>query len=292
MPRIHPKPEVLRGLIQLLPETRARFLHHVQACPSCREALTGRLPRDRGGVLSWRPSVKAVGRAIDGVLSSFRSRIQAAARERAEAPFLLAALLAQRPERREILARNSRRFRSLALCGLLVDRGHEASVDAPGEAETLATLALALVDALDAGWYTAKVLADTRGRCWMVVGNARRVATDLAGAEEAFRQAAAALRQGTGDPTEKAQLLVYRAFLRQAQQRPDEAAVLFRRTVAIFLSAGDSLRAAESVGWLAEVEHPQLPLPPAPPSPAMPLSAERRRGGWPPRPPAARTPRR
>ncbi|HEY0554994.1 MAG TPA: hypothetical protein VGG20_12060 [Thermoanaerobaculia bacterium] len=292
MPRIHPKPEVLSRLIQLLPETRARLLHHVQACPPCREGLAGRRPGDRGGVLSWRPSARAVGRAIDGVLSSFRSRIQAAARERAEAPGLLAALLGQRPERREILARNSRRFRSLALCGLLVERGHEASVDAPGEAARLAALALALVDALDAGWYTPKVLADTRGRCWMVAGNARRVAADLAGAEEAFRQAAAALRQGTGDPMEKAQLLVYRAFLRQAQQRPDEAAVLFRRTVAIFLSAGDSLRAAESVGWLAEVEHPGELLAPVPPASVESLSAERRRGGWPPRPPAARTPRR
>jgi hypothetical protein len=288
MPRIHPKPEVLRGLIQLLPETRARLLHHVQSCLSCREALAGRPPRERGGLLSWRPSTRAVGRAIDGVLSGFRSRIQAAAREQAEAPVLLAALLGQRPERREILVRNSRRFRSLALCGLLVERGHEASVDAPEEAERLALLALALADGLDAGWYTPRVLADTRGRCWMVIGNARRVAADLAGAEEAFRRAAAALRQGTGDPMERAQLLVCRAFLRQAQHRPDEAAVLFRRTVAIFLSAGDSHRAAESVVWLAAVEHPRR----RPSSPPARLSAERRRGGRPPRPPAARTPRR
>jgi tetratricopeptide (TPR) repeat protein len=289
MPRIHPKPEVLRGLIQLLPETRARLLHHVRSCPFCREALDRRPARERGGVLSWRPSIKAVGRAIDGVLSGFRARIQAAAREQAEAPVLLAALLGQRPERREILARNSRRFRSLALCGLLVERGHEASVDAPGEAERLATLALVLVDGLDAGWYTLRVLADTRGRCWMVIGNARRVAADLAGAEEAFRRAAAALRQGTGDPMERAQLLVCRAFLRQAQQRPDEAAALFRRTVAIFLSAGDSHRAAESVVWLAAVERPHRPSRLS--APAR-LSAERRRGGRPPRPPAARTPRR
>jgi tetratricopeptide (TPR) repeat protein len=291
MPRIHPKPEVLRGLIQILPETRARFLHHVQACPSCREALSVRQPRERDGVLSWRPSSKAVGRAIDGVLSSFRSRIQAAARERAEAPELLASLLGQRPERRLILARNSRRFRSLALCGLLVERGHEVSLDAPGEAETIAGLALTLVDALDAGWYTAKVLADMRARCWMVIGNARRIAADLAGAEEGFRQAAVELRQGTGDPMEKAQLLVYRAFLRQAQDRPDEAAELFRRTVAIFLSGGDSLRAAESVGWLSEVEHPRQPLPAASSS-ADGLTSGRTYDGWPPRPPAVRTPPR
>jgi tetratricopeptide (TPR) repeat protein len=253
MLRIHPKPETLSGLIQLLPETRDRFLRHVQSCPVCRETLTG---RPRGGLLSWRPSAKAVGRAIDGVLSSFRSRIQSAARERAEAPVLLAELLGQRPERREMLARNSRRFRSLALCGLLLDRAHEVSVDAPNLGERLAGLALALVDGLDAGWYTPRVLADARGRCWTLRGNCRRIAADFPGAEEAFRQAAAELRQGTWNPMEKAQLLVYRAFLRQAQQRPEEAAALFRRTVSIFLSAGDPHRAAESIVWLAEVEQP------------------------------------
>jgi hypothetical protein len=253
MPRIHPKLEALSGLVQLLPETRERVRRHVQSCPACREMLSG---RTRGGLLSWRPSARAVGRAIDGVLTGFRSRIQSAAREKAEAPVLLAELLGQRPESREMLARNSRRFRSLALCGLLLERGHEVSVDAPGLGERFAVLALTLVDGLDAGWYTPRVLADMRGRCWTVLGNARRIGADVPGAEEAFRQAAASLRQGTGDPMEKAQLLVYRAFLRQAQQRPDEAAALFRRTVSIFLSAGDSHRAAESIGWLAEVEQP------------------------------------
>jgi tetratricopeptide (TPR) repeat protein len=253
MLRIHPKPEALSGLIQLPPEARERLRRHVQSCPTCREVLGG---RPAGSLLSWRPSARAVGRSIDGVLSSFRSRIQSAAREKAAAPLLLAELLGQRPERREMLARNSRRFRSLALCGLLVERGHEVSVDAPELGERFAVLALALVDGLDAGWYTPRVLADMRGRCWTTLGNARRVAGDLSGAEEAFRQAASELRQGTGDPMEKAQLLVFRAFLRQAQQRPDEAAALFRRTVSIFLSAGDSDRAAESIGWLAEVEHP------------------------------------
>jgi hypothetical protein len=67
--------------------------------------------------------------------------------------------------------------------------------------------------------------------------------------------------------------------------------------VAIFVSAGDSLRAAESVGWLAEVEHPKQPEPrspesESPASPAAPFTAARRRGGRLPRTPAARSPRR
>jgi len=256
MPRIHPNSEVLTGRIQLLPGDQGRLLKHIQGCPSCRRKLEEREPaaRGQGNVLSWRPSEAPVSRAVDGVLQGLRSRAQAVARERAEAPALFAELMGHRVERQEILARNSRRFRSLALCGLLLQRSHEVSVDDPAQGERLAALALELAGSLDGGWYGERVLADTRGRCWSLIGNARRIAADLPGAEEALLQAEDDLDRGTGDLTEKAQLLVYKAFLRQAQHRLDEAAVLFRRTVSIFLSAGEPLQAAESIVELAIVE--------------------------------------
>ena len=253
MPRIHPNPEVLTGRIQLLPGDQGRLLRHVQGCAACRRRLEGREPSERN-VLSWRPSEAVAGRAVDGALRSFRSRVQAVARERAEAPALFGELLGHPARRQEVLARNSRRFRSLALCGLLLQRSHEVSVDDPAEGERLAALALRLAGLLDGGWYGERVLADTRGRCWSLIGNARRIAADLPGAEEALIQAEDDLDRGTGDLTEKAQLLVYKAFLRQAQHRLDEAAVLFRRTVSIFLSAGEPLQAAESIAELALVE--------------------------------------
>jgi tetratricopeptide (TPR) repeat protein len=256
MPRIHPNPEVLTGRIQLLPGDQGRLLKHIQGCPSCRRKLEERepAPRGPGKVLSWRPSEATVSRAVDGVLEGFRSRARAVARERAEASALLAELLGHPAKRQELLARNSRRFRSLALCGLLLQRSHEVSVEDPAQGERLADLALRIIGFLDEGWYGERVLADTRGRCWMQIGNARRIAADLPGAEEALLQAEDELDRGTGDLTEKAQLLVYKAFLRQVQHRLDEAAVLFRRTVSIFLSAGEPLQAAESIVELAIVE--------------------------------------
>ena len=254
MPRIHPNSEVLTGRIQLLPGDQGRLLKHIQGCPSCRRKLEEREPaaRGQGNVLSWRPSEAPVSRAVDGVLQGLRSCAQAVAR--AEAPALFAELMGHRVECQEILARNSRRFRSLALCGLLLQRSHEVSVDDPAQGERLAALALELAGSLDGGWYGERVLADTRGRCWSLIGNARRIAADLPGAEEALLQAEDDLDRGTGDLTEKAQLLVYKAFLRQAQHRLDEAAALFRRTVSIFLSAGEPLQAAESIVELALVE--------------------------------------
>jgi tetratricopeptide (TPR) repeat protein len=265
MPRIHPRPGIIDGLLQLLPEARGRILRHVESCPACRgilkkrppgpAALPGEKGESGGRLLSWPDGATESGRAVDGVLERFRTRLHAAAREQGEAPALLAELLEQPPERREVMARNSRRFRSLSLCGLLLQRAYQDSFDDPGQGERLAGLALALVESLDLSRYGDRVLADARGRGWMIVGNARRVAGDLSGAEAAFETAEADLRAGTGDWLEKAQLLVYRACLRRTQDRLDEAALLFRRSVSVFLSAHEPGRAAESIVGLALTEH-------------------------------------
>src|SRR6476469_644838 len=98
------------------------------------------------------------------------------------------------------------------------------------------------------------MLADARARCWMVIGNARRMAADLEGAQEAFGTASALLREGTGDPLEKAQLMTYKACLRRAQRRLEEAAGLFRRAISIFLSTEETQRAAEAIAGLALTE--------------------------------------
>lgn len=250
MPRIHPRPEVLDGLIQLVPEARSRFLRHVRSCPSCRARAGGPAAAARSNVLAWPAAATEHGRVVDLVLAGLRPRLRAAVREREEAPALLSELLAHGPERREVLVRNSRRFRNLSLCGLLLRRGHQATPDAPRQAELLGSLALRLVDSLDSSWYGERVLADARGRCWTIIADARRAVADLGGAEAALRRAEAELRAGTGDPLEKARLLACKARLRTAQHRPDEAAGLLRRSVSIFLSAGELQSAAESIAFL------------------------------------------
>ncbi len=175
------------------------------------------LPSEADGgarILPWRVPAADYGPAIDAVLTGIRPRILSAEQEWAEAPFLLAELLRHTLARRELLVRNSRRFQSLALCGLLLARSHQESPAGPWQGERLATLALILVDSLDVEWYGAWALADARARCWMQIGNARRLAADLPGAEQAFGAAEAHLRQGTGDWEERARLAAYRTQVR------------------------------------------------------------------------------
>jgi hypothetical protein len=167
-------------------------------------------PQGAGRLLLWRAPEAPYGPAIDAVLAGMRPRIRSAEQEWAEAPGLLAELLRHTLARRELLVRNSSRFQSLALCGLLLVRSHEESAEDPWHGERLAALALLLAESLDADWYGDWALADAHARCWMQIGNARRFAADPVGAERAFRAAEAYLREGTGDWEERARLAAYR----------------------------------------------------------------------------------
>ncbi|HSF39357.1 MAG TPA: hypothetical protein VLT87_06145 [Thermoanaerobaculia bacterium] len=241
MPKNYSKPEILRGLIEQLPVYRT---------PSP-ESLRLEAGSNGARILPWRFPESDYGRTVDAVLARFRPRIASAAQEQAEAPALLAELLRQTPERRMMLVRNSGRFRSLALCALLLETSRQEGYKDPMEGERLADLVLVLAHRLDPEWYGARVLEDVRSRCFMLIGNARRVASDLWGAEEAFRTAESHLRQGTGDRLERARLLFLRACLRRAQRRLPEAARLFKRAAAVFLAAGEAHPAAEAIIGLA-----------------------------------------
>lgn len=249
MPRIHPKTEAINALVGRLPGEERRLLRHALGCPSCREALFGALAaemdRPAGRVLAWRAAGHDYGRTIDGVLEACRPRLCEAAREQAEAPALLAELLRHPAERREVLLRNSARFRTLSVCDLLLHASREEVQRDAVASEALARLALLLADLLDAERAGPRILADVRGRGWALVGNARRVLSDLRAAEEAFASGEAYLREGTGDRVELARLLAFKASLRRYQRRFAEASSLLRRSLSMALEVGDRQLAGE-----------------------------------------------
>ena len=73
MPRIHPKPEVLDGLIRLITESEDRLLRHVRVCAVCRDRLEAARRPDPGNqgsnVLAWPVAATEHGRAVDLALS-------------------------------------------------------------------------------------------------------------------------------------------------------------------------------------------------------------------------------
>lgn len=174
-------------------------------------------------------------------------------RERAEAPELLETLLRQAEDRREAVLCSDLRFRTWGLLELLVERSLETVTQDPGHAEKLGLLALALSEHLHAGTYGRRPIVDLRIRALAYVGNARRVRSDLDGAERAFAAARAHLRRGTWDPLDLAVLLDLEASLRRDQRRLEEAADLLRQADVIFHRVGDSHRAGRSLVNLSTV---------------------------------------
>lgn len=251
MPRIHPKPEIFDGLLRFFPEERDRLLRHLT-----RDRRAGVEPAGgRGQILPWRSSGAEYDQAVDGVLDRFRPRIEDVVREMAEAPALLADLLENPPALWELLARNDPRFRSLALCRLLLDGSHqESAAGDPGQGEPLAEAALAITESLDSGRYGGRVLADARARAWIAVADARRAAGDLRGSERALETAREHLRRGMRDGLEKAQLLHCKACLRRTQRRFPEAVRLFRRSISISLYMEEARSVARAVFGLALLE--------------------------------------
>lgn len=248
MPKIHPKPDALRGIWGLLPDARRRALRHAHECPACRAALES----PEGPATAWSFSVAGLhyDRVLDRVLRSLEPRIRLANQERSEAPALLAELQSQAPGRREMLVRNVRRFRSFSLCLLLLDQSREMSPGDPRGGEAWALLALHLTDFLDPRVYGTGLIENLRGRSWSLLANTLRISGDLFGAERAFARAEEHLRRGTRDHLERAQVLVLKATLRRVQNRFGEAERLLRRALSIWLWAGESRRAIEAmISW-------------------------------------------
>jgi tetratricopeptide (TPR) repeat protein len=258
--KIHPGEEMLASLLRSMDAADPRLLQHLTGCVRCRSRVVG-LPRplehpahDPPPVALFRP-VKS--QTYDLAFERSRSFVVQWARflgrEREEAPGLFAELIERTGEQREILLLNSRRFRTWGLLELAVERSLQTSIQDSERGEELGRLALRIADFLDADLYGADQLEDLRARAWAYVGNSRRIRSDLQGAEEAFRQSLAHLRQGTGDLFEQAVLLDLQASLRRSQRLFETSLKLLRKAVAIFLEIGDLHRAGRSLVNLSTV---------------------------------------
>jgi tetratricopeptide (TPR) repeat protein len=78
------------------------------------------------------------------------------------------------------------------------------------------------------------VVQDLQARAWAYLGNARRIAFDLAGAEEALARAERLADGGSADPLEEARILDLRASLLSDQGKFEQAAELLEVVIDIY----------------------------------------------------------
>jgi len=242
--RIHPSDILLRdtfGAADLPKEQRRALLDHLQACPRCRERLR-RLQRPES-LLARKVAARLVERPHPAG-ARFMDRLT---REREEAPALVAHLLNQPPERRQLLLRNRPRYRTQGLAELLLARSAEGVIQASRPSEDLARLALSVANQLAPEDYGRERIEDLRALSWARIGNALRTRSDLEGSESAFSKAFTHLRKGTGDPSEKATCLDLKVSLLRAQRRLQEAQRLLEKAVSIFLELGETHAAGRSL---------------------------------------------
>jgi tetratricopeptide (TPR) repeat protein len=241
--KIHPNEERLGELVRSLGNDHQSLLQHLIQCEPCRDRL---LRLACSGASPGRPSPKDYAQAFEAAARSLRNQAFALSWEREAAAALLSELTAAPAKSREALLSDDR-FHTWGLFELLVDRSWETSLGNPAQAQDLAGLALRLSEHLSPALYRPELVEDLRARAWAYLGNARRLASDLAGAEQAFASAAAHLQKGTGDPIERAILLDREASLRRAQRRFAEALDCLTRAVGIFLRNGEKHRAGRSL---------------------------------------------
>lgn len=250
----HPSSQDSREWLRSLGSTERSLLSHLLACDHCREQALDELqprPEAATGVLRYRSRAESGTSASDAsepdLAASFelisRRAIDCAEHEQQRADELFEELFAHPPGRREVLVRNSDRFRSLALAQRLLEVSHQTCFENPQEGEGLARLALAVIDSADVSFHGRRLVEDLRARAWSHIGNAQRIGGDADGADAAFRRGASHL-EGTTDPLEEAGFQHLLSSLRKMQRRFDESAELLESAARLYEEVGDSERLA------------------------------------------------
>lgn len=206
-------------------ENREIVRHLLTDCAECRQVTSGLLPRLEYGA------------AFEHSWSTVEQREDSLRRERSVAAERLRELLAQPADRQEALATAAGSpasdYHTWAFCELLLDAAREWGFQEPARALSLARLGVKIAERLDAAVYGEGRVRDLGARAWASLGNAQRIRSDFRAAEESFARAERLLKAGTGDPLEKAQVLLLKASLFGNQQRFREAFRLLDRVAAI-----------------------------------------------------------
>lgn len=176
------------------------------------------------------------------LLVKLEHRMELIQQERAAAPALVSELLAiSPPDGREALLRSGR-FQTIAVCELLIEHSFAEGFQDPARACELAGLAVLVADRLDILLYGRSVVQDFRARAWAYLGNARRLGSDLKGAEEAISLAEYFSEEGSADPLEEARVLDLKASLLGDQGHLEEAAALLDVVIDIYEDIRDTHR--------------------------------------------------
>src|SRR6202035_2236434 len=239
-----------RGELQAR-ENRAIVRHLLTGCARCRKVTANSLPvsflgaADAAGFASGRLGTALELESLDyssafaAVRRELGKRQLALETEREAAPALLRELAARPFDRQWMLVTSDPRFRTWVFCDLLLDASREWGFQDHARALELAELGAAVACLLSHEVDGAASVGDISARAWATLANAERIRSDFRAAERGFARAERLLKTGTGDPLEKAGVMLLKASLRGSQRRFAEAFRLLDRVVGIARRCGD-----------------------------------------------------
>lgn len=198
--------------------------HLLTGCPRCAEVV-GRA----SGLILCRgeePDYEAVFRRLDLFEEIVRHDI---ARERKRVEELWPKLQALPPEQRLTAVKNDPDYQIWGLFDHILKGSHAVCRLDPAMGSDLAYLTLAIAERLDSRMYGETRIHDFRAAAYGALANAKRLAADFAGCEEALRAGWQELQAGTEDPLEEASLLsLYASFLTDLGEFEASVAILDR----------------------------------------------------------------
>ena len=229
-----PRPETLRSIAAALGLTPLQF-DRLRLASSSAAPLASTAPAPTGEAATPADEiVRAVLLTWDEVLREpvvIEAPAAPSAADRAVAPARWARLIDRDPHTRRLLIDGTNEYRSWALVELLCEESARAAADDPARALELAELALYTAERALGGdpWRLC-----LQGYAWAFVGNARRVGSDLRGAEQAFARARALWKPGaTANPglLDASRLPDLEASLRRDQRSFAEALALLDKAL-------------------------------------------------------------
>lgn len=249
MPKTHPDEKMLEkfGRGKLNRRENLKVSWHLFNCSACRKEVE-RLAPEGSELLQTlfqglQPLDVADNPSYDRAFSfgqnTLEVRGEARDRDRARAPKLFTELTRHPVSRQRSLIQRTWRFKNYVFGEFLLEESLRHVVDDPSRAEDLAELGLVVAEQLEGSHYGPSLINDLRARSWAYIGNARRVATDLRSADEAFTNAEHFLALGTDDVLLRARILKLKGEVRREQRRFEEGSDLLSKALVIYREAGE-----------------------------------------------------
>ncbi|HSL81612.1 MAG TPA: tetratricopeptide repeat protein [Thermoanaerobaculia bacterium] len=255
-PSDHPSKQNLLEYLKLQdsPEEEARVREHLaERCLRCVRELHFLIPQSHPwlseGEIHLFEGTEEQKRATFHRIAHRADRVAAVLRVEDElAPELFGQLLKLSPEDRRKTIQETPTFGFLGLAEYVVERSREKGFEDPSQAEELAELAVEVSEALSREIYPSTMVLDAQTLAWAALGNARRLRSDLVGADRAFGPAQRLLKRSKAkDPWNRGEVLSLLASLRIDQTRFDEARKLLEEAVEIFRKGQETEREAKAL---------------------------------------------